>query len=453
MSVQKIIAWLLLLALITLPSCTRTSPDKYDDVPASNEANTVQPPDEVKHATLRSGVRDLICASIGGDYVIWNDMAFSKKCVTNLLTGEVFSLCSNPLCGEKHDDLCAVNIMKDYDCFAVCSDDVSDDMIIYASHRIARVINGQLEETHSFRRYNFSTGVQEILLDNVKLQGTAWRMDPVTKIIYYMAYEVNEDGESELGLYTLNTLTKESRRLSVLEEQLILTCIVENYMYGFASRGIPYRFALDDDSFELEALPYTGYVYNGYLYIEERKGTVRCAVPDEIVPYCEKYNAPAYRDFLSVDLYRLDLTKEDAKPELLIPNIYQCTINSEYFCYTVLEPHYEISYLNDPQYFSKKYELDDPRCPASATVTHEFSPHNGTLHIVQVDTMEPVATISSERYSIVNATCRATSAGIVADFYDYSMESILSGQKHFVAYVPINKPVLTEEDAVRIQLN
>ena len=233
------------------------------------------------------------------------------------------------------------------------------------------------------------------------------------------------------------------------------TGIIGEYIYAFSTSGTIYRFRTDESSFEMEALSQKGVVCNGYLYFTERKGDVlKCPVPDEIAPYCEKYNAQTHGEFRITDYYRLDLVKKDAVPELVVKNLQQISIGSQYICYTLLEPRYKTSYLQYPgKMGTQRYEVGDPDCPAGATLVHEFTPHNGTVYVIKVDTLELVTTVSSERYSIEFASCVETTTGLVADFKDYSLDSIVAGQMTFKGYVPFNKPVLTEEDAVRIQLN
>lgn len=181
---------------------------------------------------------------------------------------------------------------------------------------------------------------------------------------------------------------------------------------------------------------------------------LQCPVPDEMLPYCEKYNAQTYGSFFNVDLYRLDLIKENSEPELLIENAYRTAINSNYFCYSTLAPTYRGSYLKHYGSFGAElYRYDDPACPPNATLVHAFSPNDGTVHVLRADTMEPIATVSTDKYDIEEMVSGVYTSGIVVDLYDYSIESILSGDNHFKAYIPFNKPVLTEEDAVRIQLD
>ena len=447
MTVQKISCLVLLVVLIALPSCTPVSLD-YSLLP--DDDSILPSSDLAEEPSSRPEFRNLLNPALY-DYVIWNNMAFSKTHVTDLSTGDVFSLCSNPMCGNIHDELCAINIMKHYECFVVCPDAANNDMIIYASNREHTFVDGVLQVTDSFRKYNFSTGTQEILLDNLKLHGTDWRMDSETKTIYYMAYEVNESGVSELGLYAFNTESKENRKFGLISEQIIPMCVSDQYAYAFSQNGTAYRFALDADTLQLETLPYKGHIYDGYLYFVDCKDFVHYPVPSEILPYCEKYNAISQWDYYLADYYRLDLSKENAEPELVVENIFQCTINDKYICYTVLEPKYQVSYLRTIN--GKIYDLQDDNCPTNVTLVHEFSPHSGTIFVLDVHTLEQIATITSERYSIENASCVATTTGLVADFKDYSLDSIFAGQMTFKGYVPFNKPVLTEEDAVRIQLD
>ena len=441
---------LFICACLLFTACTPIS--NNPSAPPS-EVNTVSPSPE-------STSRNMTPASY--THVIWNGTAFTKEgIVVDLTTGESFSACNDPLCTNHTDSTCAVNILKSVSDFAVSPSSTQSDLIMYIA-RVQHVVTGnekdqeyQAMANHQILRYHYYTGALEILRENLLRTVGSFAIDPLTEDIYYTTYVVDKNGDQQLAFCILNGITGKNRIVTTTSHEYSPMYARENILY---CRGVDMFYRIDLSKAEPVFEP-TGYqgnrIVDGYLYYMENIGSERVYAPDNIIAVSEEYGVPAYADYDFFNLYRKDITKEDAQPELIAEHVASGSAASNCIWYLEAEPRYHTSFFWSDSRNStggqNAYSLDDPNVPVGARLLHAFSEHDSTLHVLDANTLEPITVIDLEQYYLFGIIPSLQSEGIVAQFYGHSLEDYLDGKgfpKSFTGFIPFSKNILTDEDII-----
>ena len=380
---------------------------------------------------------------------VWNGMAFSKSgTVTSLSTGEVFSMCNDPFCTDHSKETCAVRLMQDASYFVVSPSSTTEDMVIYMSLSETQIdtVNMVALANHQLIRYHYFTGEKEVIRENMLRPAGVWTLDPLTEDIYYMAYIVNEDDETEQVLCVVNGITDENRVILSSLDELKILYAEGDVLYGYGK--YIYRIDLSAKEPVPENTGYQGYnILNGYLYYQEAVSTERLYVPDDLIKLSEQYGIAPYQDFTIYDFYRLDITKEDGEPELVASRIASGFAAGDYISYIASAPQYHCSVLYEN---AINYALDDPNVSSDAKLMHKFTAHDSTIYILDDETLETVTVIDLTQYQTLNIDLQTSSEGVFAQFYNYAPEDYLgiNAPSYFSGFIPYDKPFLTDEDII-----
>ncbi|MBQ7338218.1 MAG: hypothetical protein IJW40_07165 [Clostridia bacterium] len=454
---------LFILICLLFSSCTPIS-DEIPDISSINTNDADQSEED--------GYRDLIHAN---NYAVWNGMVFTQAgMIINLETGEIFSACNDPLCDHTSEH-CAENILKRATLIAVSPSSTKEDLVFYISRNLYEVTGDgtpeQLREgisNHQIIRYHYFSGKVEILCEKLlRFPGTI-SIDPKTEEIYFPCYILNENEETEVALYILDTQTKQLRTVGSYKKTISPRYAIGDTLYCMASPsdGIVYSLDLSRERLTLEQTmsTYTN-VHGGYAYYKEKVGEERLYVSDDVIALCEQYGQ-TYKDFEIYDFYRVDITEEQAEPELIAERITEGGCMGNYVYYYEDAPEYAYSYLtltSGPAIAaairngqSGEYRLDAPNIPKDVVLFNVFSQYRVAMHILDAVTLEPVTVLDSETYEFSPSGVYVADDGAFISIYE--SESEFSEQDDNTrlsksGYLRFDKPFLTDEDIIPLTLN
>ncbi|MBQ7337772.1 MAG: hypothetical protein IJW40_04865 [Clostridia bacterium] len=457
MSGNKFIAFLLAcILMLTFISCTPVAPDmeKSSDVPPLSQTD---PSDA--DVTARADYTNL---GIASNQFVWNGLLFGRTTMLDLSSGDSYSLCTNPFCDESHIG-CEIELMNNVHLFVLDPNYDENGPVLLASYFDRRLENGVIVETPYFLRYHFETREVEVLLKDFKLNSTPWAYDAKMQTIYYMIYKVKEDAtsettnETELVFCSLDVKSKKVREICVIEEQIIPGCIIGDTLYTDSQSSTLYSINLREKSPQLIPTGYrNGYLVDGYYYYyTTSSSTVQTPVPDDVIPLCEKYGAAPYAQHRPKSSNRVDLTKADAQPELIAENIVYAAVNRRYILVKELSPQYRYSYLN---FSNACYPPNATNVPAASTLVHKFVDYDGSVEILRADTLESVAVIDLDSCYFSVVDMNTFEDGMIGYFSPETLENLLQSKTEgtsqtFAGYIPFNKPLLTDEDILPLNMN
>ncbi|MBQ7337971.1 MAG: hypothetical protein IJW40_05885 [Clostridia bacterium] len=453
MLVKKITAVLLICVLLVCSfSCTpvetggsQNDGDRHLD--AENETTV-----NIHTGSSNTKEREFSDLLTSGNQVMWEGKLFDKTGMLDILSGESFSLCSDPLC-QSHLE-CEISVMNDIMRFTLDPNYEENGPVLIASFRETVLENDKIVEKTSFIRYHFATREKVYLLEDVKLNKTTWSYDAQTQTAYYMVYRIKENtsNETELVLCALDTRSKEVREICVLNEQVIPACISGDILYTDSQSKTLYAIDMSAEEPQLTATDYfNGYVEGGYFYyFVNMPDAVTVSVPDDVMQRLERYPNKGAGEIVCYPkaAYRLDLCREDAEPELVAENIASIAVNHQYILVKEFMPQYRFSTV----YYNGKYYLPDAaNAPLNSSVSHYIVEHGTTATLLRSDTLEKAADIDLAPYFMMSVNMDVAQDGMVVYLSEQTSEEFMLSKAgaqsdRITAYILFNKPVITQED-------
>ncbi len=403
-----------------------------------------------------------------GRIAFFNNFAITAKgAIINLETNEEFSACNDPLCNHQNQ-YCEEMILKLNRSIMTSPSSTPDDLILYMTRTLFGVTTDEESQplqalaNDQIIRYHYYTGELVVLCEHLPGSGSSFYLDPKTENLIFYNYVVTDSGKEELALYIVNGWTGECRIVPTPDMNLSLEYAIDDTLYfrDFLSNAA-YSMDLSREKLALDHAEMIDCIdiSNGYAYYLEKVGEERLYVPDDILPLCEQYKKESFQDFELYDLYRVNIMDKDAQPELVAERVSSrigCVEN--YVYYYEFAPEYLLSYFSYVSVLDRKfgnYRIDDPSVPHNAILFNVFAEEMGALHILDADTLEPVAVIDAEQYEI-SPPGTFSNSGVFIDFDGCEIEDFLEDSGRVArksGYIPFNKPFLTDEDIIPLQWN
>ncbi|MBQ7337383.1 MAG: hypothetical protein IJW40_11725 [Clostridia bacterium] len=454
---KRIVCIVICFSLFLLSSCTPI-PSELPEFSEQHDSDDA----DVQNALQDAGYRD-ICFPYMGGFAIWDHWALTTHGeFVDLTTYEMFSACNDPLCAHSSQH-CAQNTLEWSEFVLVSPNSTQDDLIFYIQAMSSRQLSdGTMIPNKYLARYHYYTGEIVVLYDNLTVKAQSFGLDPATENLFVVDYINNDEGETERAIYIINGKTGKRQMIDIPCKSFSIKYAIGDILYCMDSiNGTFYQIDLSVKEPVWETIEMINCidVSHGYAYYLEKIGEEQLRVPDDIVPLCEQYGKEPVRNFESYNLYRVNIMEKNAHPELVaegVTSMSGCVGN--YVCYYEYEPKYLFSYFSFVSFADRtygNYRIDDPNIPANAVLFNVFSENVGALHILDADTLEPIAVIDSEQYAI-KPTFKLSTLGIFVDFEGCEVEHYLSGSGTTVikaGYIPFAKGSLTDEDVVPIVLD
>ncbi len=465
---RKIFSLLLILSVL-LVSCT-----PVDTELSPNYDATKKPASEIDQSGVETPAQDQADESLFRDFLsstsgsmLWEGHDFmitSQGKMVNITTGQVLSLCFDPICEQEEHlrDTCPELAISKGTNFIISPQESKDTLVIYSDTYKFRTGATGVAYTPQLIRYDQATQTIEVLAEGVNLTGATWRFDPVENKIYYLAYRA--ESPTQLSMYSLDTTTKEIQYLMDPSETVFPCCIKDQviYLYGMVS-----VYALDLKNLEVGCqvhytveLPYRiKRISCGYIYVDLRERSYYSA-PQEVL---DRYEAtfdpqdPQYFTF-NEDVYRIPLDAPDAIPELILEDVSLASIRNGILYYLKWDPFPVRSYIVDKK--GKMYRWDDPNAPPDGELKYVFSVDGGDGGIIDLSTMTEEVTFALDHYRLPpDAALYIEGTGMMCgELLDYGADTMIAagspGPKRYFFSLPLQQgDVVTDEDIIPITLN
>ncbi len=433
---------------------------------AGNIAETIDP--EAWDGKTIPKERTLVAPSRGQLHWEEHNMTLTRNgTLIDLATNEEFSLCFDPLCeaNEHRQSTCPQYAIELSSFFLISTYESDDQLVVYATTRKVGKENGMPTFLYQFIRYDQKTQTIDVLLETSDLVGSTWYFDPYTRNIYYMAYR--SASESGMAMYALDVKSHETRLLCDTPVQMFAQYICDDmlYMYGTGHVGM-----VDLTYDEPEYIPYenkhldpmfvTVRVRDGFLYYSlwnRATGGTVVPIPSEIEERFpgETEQSRNARTQFSKNFYRIDLTDDQAEPELLLSDVGLVQLSGDYLLLYDYEPRYFYSIISTKQ---RDYLWNDPDAPENGQLWHHTTNLGPDIQIIDLRTMEKCFTIDLEKYTIptmMHWSINSNGIGCMYSVcYDYSVEAFLEWDKtsqytpryEFFVTFDLDQKVITDED-------
>jgi len=280
--------------------------------------------------------------------------------------------------------------------------------------------------------------------------------------LFFSQSLVDDDGENEYFFYIMDGKTGKTDILSTHDMPLSAEYMIGNTVYCYIYTTDEYV-CIDLSQKELTVQPTEQRgEYGDYRYYEENVTQERVYVPEDFLPLCEEHGEKTYQEYTKFDLYRVDLRREDATPELVAEDVLRYQRKGNYVYYYEFAPRYLLTFYGgmiDTEagyYAPRAYMLDDPNVCEGIGLINEFTEYHVPIHVLDATTLEEVAVIESEQYWISELHVMGNGAFVVWEDRDIPKHyANLSGMYYQTTYgyLYFNKPKVSYEDTVILEEN